>query len=129
MQGTRCEQKYIVTGEQALHVRDFVQSRLELDQYGAGKPNFSYPVHSVYLDSDDLKLYWSTINEDKDRYKLRLRFYDENLASPVYFEIKQRVNKACIKKRAGVRRDAVNQLLAGATPGSTHLVSEDPEQL
>jgi SPX domain protein involved in polyphosphate accumulation len=129
MQGSRFEQKYIISEEKALQVRDFVRARLELDEHGVGKPNWSYPVHSVYLDSDDLKLYWSTINDNKGRYKLRLRFYDENPVSPLYFEIKQRVNKACSKRRAAVRRDAVDGLLAGGTPGSTHLVSEDPEQL
>jgi hypothetical protein len=127
-QGSRFEQKYIVTEEVALQIRDFIGSHFELDEHGAGKPNFSYPVHSVYLDSDDLKLYWSTINGDKNRFKLRLRFYDDDPNTPVFCEIKQRTNKCLVKKRVAVRRDTVDQLLAGRTP-QLSLLSSDPHDL
>jgi len=129
MQASRFEQKYIVTEEQALQVRDFVRSYLELDENGVGKPNYSYPVHSLYLDSDDLKLYWTTINGDKNRFKLRLRFYNNNPDTPVFFEIKRRMNNCIMKKRGGVRRDAVDCLLAGHIPEQAHLVSKDPKHL
>ena len=73
-QGSRFEQKYITTEETALQIRDYVRAHLELDEHAVGKPNFSYPVHSLYLDSHDLKLYWATINGDKNSFKMRLRF-------------------------------------------------------
>jgi SPX domain protein involved in polyphosphate accumulation len=129
MQASRFEQKYIITEEQALQVRDFVRSYLELDENGVGKPNYSYPVHSLYLDSDDLKLYWTTINGDKNRFKLRLRFYNNNPDTPVFFEIKKRMNNCIMKRRGGVRRDAVDLLLAGHIPEQGHLVSKDPKHL
>jgi SPX domain protein involved in polyphosphate accumulation len=129
MPGSRFEQKYIVTEEKALEVRRFIASRLELDEHGAGKANSSYPVHSLYLDSDDLKLYWDTINGEKDRVKLRLRFYDDSPDAPVFFEFKQRMNKCRIKKRAAVRRNAVDRLLSGHTPWRLDLISEDAAQL
>ncbi|MCI0746562.1 MAG: polyphosphate polymerase domain-containing protein [Verrucomicrobia subdivision 3 bacterium] len=129
MQASRFEQKYIITEEQALQIRDFVRSYLELDENGVGKPNYSYPVHSLYLDSDDLKLYWSTINGDKNRFKLRLRFYNNNPDTPVFFEIKRRMNNCIMKKRGGVRREAVDWLLAGHIPEPSHLVSKDPKHL
>jgi hypothetical protein len=114
-QGSRFEQKYIITEEVSLQIRDFVRAYLELDEHAVGKPNFSYPVHSLYLDSDDLKLYWSTINGDKNRFKLRLRFYDDNPNTPVFLEIKERTNNMLLKKRAPVRREAVAGLLNGQT--------------
>jgi hypothetical protein len=129
MQASRFEQKYIISEETALLVRSFVRSYLELDENGVGKPNYSYPVHSLYLDSDDLKLYWSTINGDKNRFKLRLRFYNNNPDTPVFFEIKRRMNNCIMKQRGGVRRDAVDGLLAGHLPEAPHLVSKDPKQL
>src|SRR5213593_2005927 len=76
MQQQRFELKYIIKEDVARAVRDFVSGYLEIDEYGATLPNFSYPVHSLYLDSDDLHLYRTTINGDKNRFKLRLRFYD-----------------------------------------------------
>ena len=129
MQASRFELKFIITDDVALKVRDFVRSYLELDENGVGKPNYSYPVHSLYLDSDDLKLYWSTINGDKNRFKLRLRFYNNSPDSPVFFEIKRRMNNCIMKQRGGVRRDAIHWLLAGHIPEQTHLVSKDPKQL
>jgi len=127
LQRSRIEQKYIITEEVALQIRDYVRSFLELDVNCVGKPNYSYPVHSLYLDSDDLKLYWATINGDKNRFKLRLRFYDDKPDTPVFLEIKRRVNKYSTKRRAGLRRDAVERLFAGETLQSDHLVSNDPE--
>jgi len=129
MQASRFEQKYIITEEQALQIRDFVRSYLELDENGVGKPNYSYPVHSLYLDSDDLKLYWSTINGDKNRFKLRLRFYNNNPDTPVFFEIKRRMNNCIMKQRGGVRLDSVDWLLAGQIPEQANMVSKDPKHL
>src|ERR1044071_5230582 len=103
MQQQRFEQKYLLTEEAALNVREFVRCYLELDENGVGKPNCSYPVHSLYLDSDLLETYWATINGDKNRYKLRLRFYNDSPATPVFFEIKRRVNN-CIMKQRGDRK-------------------------
>jgi hypothetical protein len=129
LQLQRLELKYIVSEQVALQVRDFVQPFLEVDEYGATRPNLSYPVHSLYLDSDDLLLYWHTINGNKNRYKLRLRFYENRPTAPVYFEIKRRMNDAILKQRGGVRREAVDAILAGHLPGPEHLISSDPRQL
>ena len=129
MQQQRFELKYIIKEEVAGAVRDFVSSYLEMDEYGATQPNFSYPVHSLYLDSDLLTLYQSTINGDKNRYKLRLRFYDTRQEAPVYFEVKRRMNNTIAKRRGGVRREAVDWLIAGHLPEPGLLVSKDPRQL
>src|SRR2546428_8999709 len=129
MQQQRFELKYIIKEDVTGAVRDFVSSYLEIDEYGATLPNFSYPVHSLYLDSDDLILYQRTINGDKNRFKLRLRFYDDRREAPIFFEIKRRMNNIIAKQRGGVRRDAVDWLLAGHLPEPAHLVSRDPRQL
>jgi len=129
MQQQRFELKYLLKEREALAVRDFVSGYLEIDEYGATQPNYSYPVHSLYLDSDDLHLYQVTINGDKNRYKLRLRFYDSRPDAPVYFEIKRRMNNIIAKQRGGVRREAVDWLIAGHLPEPAHLVSRDSRQL
>src|SRR5262245_33363082 len=129
MQKQRFELKYFVTEETALMVRDFVRSYLDFDEYSVGKPNYSYPVHSLYLDSDDLQLYWETINGNKNRYKLRLRYYSTQPDAPVFFEIKRRVNNCIMKQRGGVRQDAVATLLRGHLPQMEHLVSKAPNHL
>src|SRR5467141_1974075 len=129
LQASRFEQKYIISEDVALQIREYVRSYLELDENGVGKPNYSYPVHSLYLDSDDLKFYWSTINGDTNRCKLRLRFYNDNADTPVFFEFNRRMNNCILKQRGGVRRDAVNQILNVHFPDASHLVSSNPTQL
>jgi SPX domain protein involved in polyphosphate accumulation len=83
MQKQRFELKYLISEETALKVREFVTCYLDFDEYSVGKPNYSYPVHSLYLDNDDLKTYWDTINGDKNRFKLRLRYYSTHPDTPV----------------------------------------------
>jgi len=125
----RLEYKYLISERQALLVREFVRSHLELDEYGVNQPDCSYTIHSLYLDSDDLKTYWDTINGNKNRFKLRLRYYSAAPDAPVFFEIKRRVNDAIFKQRGGVHRHAVPLLLAGQLPGPEHLLNNQPKQL
>ncbi len=129
LQMQRFELKYMIDEPTALAVRDYVRTRLELDEFSAGKPNFSYPVHSLYLDSDDLKLFQTTVNSDKNRYKLRLRYYSDKPGSPVFFEIKRRVDNAILKQRGGARREAVDRLMAGHYPTAEDLLSKEPKHL
>lgn len=129
LQHQRLELKYIVHEETAVAARDFVSSYLTLDKFGVGRPDLSYPVHSLYLDSDDLALYWHTINGNKNRYKLRLRYYSDRSGAPVYCEIKRRMNNAILKQRGAVKRSAVEGLLAGQLPGPEQLFFDDPEQM
>jgi len=110
-------------------LRDFVSSYLEPDEYGVGLPNLSYPVHSLYLDSDDLKTYHSSINGAKNRFKLRLRYYDERPEAPVFFEVKARVDNCILKQRCAVRRDAVRWLIGGQLPEREQLLSKGAKEL
>jgi hypothetical protein len=129
VQPQRFELKYIISEAMTPAIRDFVSSYLELDEYGAMQPNLSYPVHSIYLDSDDLRTYHETVNGTKNRFKLRLRYYDDRAQSPVYFEIKRRVNNCILKQRGAVKRDAANWLLSGHLPEPSHLFSPEPKPL
>ncbi len=125
MQMQRWELKYIIPEDTALAVARFVSSYTVLDDYGVGKPHNSYPIHSLYLDSEALTIYWHTINGNKNRFKLRLRFYDNSPESPVFFEIKRRMNNAILKQRGGVRRKSVDYILAGHLPQPEHLIKQD----
>jgi len=131
MQLQRWELKYVIPEDLALALREFVSSYLEIDEYGANKPNLSYSIHNLYLDSDDLQIYWGTINGNKNRFKLRLRFYADNPnpQAPVFFEIKRRMNEAILKQRCGIHRPAVEAVLGGQLPEVAELVSQDARQL
>lgn len=116
LMASRFELKYIIPEHVALNVRKFIQQHLELDEFGVGQPNLSYPIHSLYLDSDDWEIHRRTVNGDKNRYKLRLRYYNESPKTPIFFEIKRRMKDIIIKQRAGVKRASVPKILAGHLP-------------
>jgi hypothetical protein len=69
------------------------------------------------------------VNSNKNRYKLRLRYYDDQPESPVFFEVKRRMNDAILKQRGPVRQEAVPLLLAGQLPEPEHLLSAKPQHL
>lgn len=127
IQRQRFELKYRITESKAQQIRQFVQTYLDCDLFGRTQPDLSYTVHSLYLDSDGLKTYQDTINGNRNRFKLRVRYYQQN--GPVYFEIKRRFNKVILKKRAKVHRDCVFDLLNGQAPDFKHLVVKSADQL
>lgn len=120
---SRFEMKYIIREDQALRVREFVRAYMQLDEYGVGRPNFAYPVHSLYLDSQDLKTYWATINGEKNRYKLRMRFYNDDPDAAVFCEVKRRQNNCIIKHRGAIWRRFLPEVLAGQMPPPSGFVS------
>lgn len=128
-QKQRFEFKYIIPEDKALAVRDFVSAYLVIDEFGAGFPDLSYPVHTLYLDSDRLTTYMATINGDKNRYKLRVRYYQSVDDSPVFFEIKRRNDNVISKVRSQVHRASLRPLLDGRAPGMSDLVKPSPGEL
>ncbi len=129
IQQQRFELKYLIPESRTLAVRDFLGNYLELDDYGCGQPNLSYQVHSLYLDTDNLHTHHATQNGDKNRFKIRLRYYSDQPNAPVFFEIKGRVDNCILKRRCPVRREAVPLLLAGQLPDPEHLFTQEPRHL
>src|SRR5688572_19092499 len=128
LQTQRFELKYLIKEETAQAIRRFISCYLKPDDFAATLPNYSYPVHSLYLDSPDLTTYQAVQCGEKNRYKLRIRYYSDNDAT-VYFEIKRRTNDVISKMRAKVRRDAVQPLLNGHPPQLRHLAAPNGKQL
>jgi hypothetical protein len=127
-QRQRREIKYIISEDLALKVRSYLSSYLEPDEFAVGKPDNSYQVHTLYLDSNQLATYHSANNGDRNRFKLRIRYYDADPWSPVAFEIKRRINEGIVKQRARVKREAVHALLAGESPRPEHLHKWKPQE-
>ncbi len=125
----RFEFKYLIDEAAARDVREFARSRLIHDEFAQPDLKYAYPTHSLYLDGPGLPLYHSSMAGHKNRMKLRVRFYDEHPASPVFFEIKRRVQDTIIKERALVHRDRAMLIIRGRAPLADDLVTTDnPEQ-
>lgn len=126
LQPQRFEFKYLIKEEITEAIREFVSCYLELDDFSVGRARNSYEIHSVYLDSDGLFTHRATVNGDKNRFKLRFRYYDGAEGSPVFCEIKQRVDNCILKKRCPVRREVVPLIVAGQLPSPDELFSSEP---
>jgi hypothetical protein len=129
MQSERFEYKYLVDETTALALRAFVSAHLPFDDASAGKPNHSYRVNSIYLDSAKLYTFWDWVNSNRNRFKLRLRFYDPSPDTPVFLEIKRRVCACILKQRCGIRKSALSALLDGQMPAPHQVVSQQPKQV
>lgn len=125
LQAARYEFKYVIDEQTARKIHEFVLTFLEPDAYTVGKEGLGYAVHSLYLDSPNLLTAWAVIHGEKNRFKLRARFYDES--GPVFCEIKRRANLVILKQRALVRRGCIQQILEGAPPVQKFL--EKPEEV
>lgn len=129
MQSSRFELKYVLNEETAKQVGAYVSSFMDLDENCIGQPRNSYVVHSLYVDSDEMKTYWDTINGNKNRFKLRIRYYDDNPRSPVFLEIKSRMDNTIHKQRAGVSREGARLVLNGLLPPASMLLkSNSPKE-
>lgn len=127
MQQNRFELKYIISEATARAVRQFARCHLKPDEFAANLPNYSYPVHSLYLDSAELATYQAVQSGEKNRFKLRIRYYSKS-DKAVFFEIKRRTNEIISKLRAKVHREAVRPLLNGCPPQMSHLANPSGKQ-
>jgi len=93
----RFELKYLVRIQQAEAFKQALSAHLTPDQHG------SYQVTSLYYDSPDHRFYWEKIDGIRFRRKLRLRIYEApqvfTAQTPVFIEIKQRLDRVTQKRR------------------------------
>jgi hypothetical protein len=127
LQSNRFEFKYMIDEVRARAVRDFVRPFLVLDENADPQLANSYAIHSVYLDSESYSLAQATLQGLKNRFKLRMRFYDDKADSPIFFEIKRRLNDVICKERVGIHRHRVLQLLQRRFPERDDLIRYSPK--
>jgi len=104
----RFELKYLITLREAERFKDALRAYLLPDDHGDG----SYALNSLYYDSPDLRFFWEKMDGIKFRRKLRIRHYDNGEPitddTPVFLEIKQRLDRVTQKRRAVLAyRDAL----------------------
>ncbi len=98
----RFELKYLISLGQAERFKTALRAYLVPDEHGGASG--SYLVTSLYYDSPDYRCYWEKVDGVKFRRKLRIRRYGNgealNKDTPVFVEIKQRVDRVTQKRRA-----------------------------
>lgn len=126
---SRYEWKYFVPHSLLPAIRAMARPFVRPDEHARRWPGYRYPVMSLYLDGEGLELYRTTVEGHLNRFKLRVRAYDEDPESPVFLEIKKRSNVVVRKTRAQIARRAALGLLGGeheahqATSGEAEFVT------
>jgi hypothetical protein len=108
---SRFECKYIVSPAAVPALREFIQPFMAPDRYAARWDGNRYAICSLYLDGHDLPLYQQTVGGEKNRFKLRVRTYDDDPDSRVFFEVKRKLNNIVSKQRAGLSRADAQRLV------------------
>ena len=95
----RREFKYLVPDPVARDIAQAISSVCSLDP-NAG-PDGTYLIRSLYLDNEQLGLYWANEREEMNRYKARIRTYPPH-SNHVWLEVKARSGDSMYKTRACV---------------------------
>ena len=110
---SRYEWKYFVPASILPSIRAMVQPFVRPDHFARQHADRRYPIVSLYLDGDGLELYRTTVEGHRNRFKLRVRAYDDDPKSPVFLEVKKRSNVVVRKTRARVSREVAEAVLSG----------------
>jgi hypothetical protein len=113
----RYEIKYLVPVTDVAKILPTIEERLDRDPYS---DTTGYGVWSVYYDTRQLRFYWEKIEGLRFRRKLRVRHYGDRFGvtedTPVFVEIKQRVNRVTQKRRIQLPYREALRLCAGQEP-------------
>ncbi len=120
----RHEFKYVVDPWRAQALRSTVRLFARPDPYAALRPGFTYPICSLYLDTEDMRLYRQTVHGEKTRFKLRLRTYSDDPDSEVLLEIKRRMDRVVQKRRVALTRRQIELFAEKGTNGWTRGIPE-----
>ncbi|MBL9104995.1 MAG: polyphosphate polymerase domain-containing protein [Myxococcales bacterium] len=107
----RREFKFLIDAATQQAIRAAIKPFCTLDPWAARNPRGRYTIESLYLDTAGLSLFWANDHEQVDRIKMRVRGYPEVAGSPVFFEVKRRVNDIILKTRGRVGADEWGKLL------------------
>jgi hypothetical protein len=122
----RREYKFLIDRTKAAAVRAAISPFCTLDPFAARSPTRTYTVETLYLDTEDLSLYWANDHEQVDRIKMRVRRYADVPGCPLFFEVKRRVNDLISKSRGRVDPGSWARLLSdGAAPIPDEIVGKD----
>ncbi len=125
---SRFELKYLIPSSDVPALRRYIAPFVHPDPYAAVRPDHTYEISSLYLDTPDLLLCHMTHQGIKNRFKLRIRCYCDDPAAPVFFEVKRRVNKTISKRRARMSRaEACRALTAVFAHDGPGVAATSPE--
>ena len=113
----RYECKYLIEDDLLDWIREFVRPFVRTDPFLEARGTPTYPICSLYLDTPGLDLYRQTQGGVKNRFKLRIRSYSDDIRAPLYLEIKRRLTQVVEKHRCQIDRASAVSIAGGGFPG------------
>jgi len=115
----RYEYKYFVPEDRVDAIRSFIRPYAALDRYAARTSERRYVIHNIYLDTAGLDFYQACVSGDADRFKLRIRWYDEKALGPFFLEVKRKIRQVVVKDRAQLSREEFQAFVRGDRVAAT----------
>jgi hypothetical protein len=109
----RYEYKYMVPEDRTEAIRRFVRPYVEPDKFATRARDGRYTIYNIYLDTPELKFFNDCLNGSVDRYKLRIRWYDDAAEGPFFFEVKRKIRQVIVKDRVRVSATEFRAILGG----------------
>ena len=110
----RYEKKYLVPPELIPEIRKYITPFVIPDKFGVG-PIPEYAITTVQLDTPSYSFHNAKIMEYDERFKLRIRTYNEIGSAPVFAEMKAKFKDIIVKTRVMVPFDKWNEKLIFST--------------
>lgn len=101
----RYEYKYFITADMYENLRQKIKPIFEIDKNCLNFSHRSYPIRSVYWDTENLTCYNQKVDGIRHRYKYRYRIYVEKFNSDpeLYVEVKGKDGRKITKYRTPIR--------------------------
>lgn len=108
----RYEKKYLLTIDQANHLKDFLKSKVELDKHHINEQ--PYHIHTYYFDNDNNEMIKMSLDSPAYKEKIRLRWYKNGSSNSVIFiENKKKFLKQSFKYRKVLNESQAYDVLNG----------------
>lgn len=107
----RFERKYLVSDGVAIALREAFLEHLQRDIHMPADKARGYAVYSVYYDTPALDLYRQTRQGAQQRFKLRLRYYDDQPDTAAFVEVKEKIKGQVFKRRFRTDKSLAQSLL------------------
>ena len=110
----RYEKKYLIPPALIPEIRKYIAPYVIPDKFGIGTPP-EYVITTLQLDTPSLAFHYAKELEFCNRFKLRVRTYNEPGSSPIFAEVKAKFQDNYVKTRVMIPFDSWNEKLIFST--------------
>jgi len=110
----RYEKKYLISPALIPEIRKYIGPYVIPDKFGVG-PIPEYSITTLQLDTPSRSFHYAKEMEFNERFKLRVRTYNEIGSSPVFAEVKAKFQDTIVKTRVMIPFDMWSEKLIFST--------------